>query len=176
MVIIAFPDAEIRVYTLKEGLFSALGHDLEILVERFEIKLEGATLSVSIDPKSLRVLHALSSGRPIPSALSERDKRSIEETIAREVLQVDRYPRILYRATLRWEGGLPFLDGTLELCGVTRKVAFSARKASEWYVARVRLHQPDFGIRPYSALFGALRIQPDVEVEAKVLVERIAQG
>jgi hypothetical protein len=35
-------------------------------------------------------------------------------------------------------------------------------------VARVRLHQPDLGIKPYSAMLGTLKIQPGVAVEISV--------
>jgi hypothetical protein len=36
------------------------------------------------------------------------------------------------------------------------------------YIAEARIHQPDFGIRPYTALLGTLRVQPDVMVRVVV--------
>jgi hypothetical protein len=32
-------------------------------------------------------------------------------------------------------------------------------------VSEVRVHQPDFGIKPYSAALGALKVQADVTVK-----------
>lgn len=38
----------------------------------------------------------------------------------------------------------------------------------------MRVHQPDFGITPFKAMLGALRIQPQVDVE--LVVPRSALG
>jgi hypothetical protein len=43
-----------------------------------------------------------------------------------------------------------------------------AKKVGSHFVAQVVLHQPDFGIKPYSAMLGALRIRPDVRIELSV--------
>jgi len=35
-------------------------------------------------------------------------------------------------------------------------------------VAEVPIHQPDFGIKPYSAMLGALKVKPDLVVRCSV--------
>jgi hypothetical protein len=35
-------------------------------------------------------------------------------------------------------------------------------------VAEVKIHQPDFGIKPYTAALGALKVKPDVLVRVSV--------
>ena len=36
------------------------------------------------------------------------------------------------------------------------------------WVAELKLHQPDFGIKPYSAALGALKVKPDILVRVSV--------
>jgi hypothetical protein len=40
-----------------------------------------------------------------------------------------------------------------------------ARRSGARLSGEVVIHQPDFGIEPYRALGGALRVRPDVSVE-----------
>jgi hypothetical protein len=35
-------------------------------------------------------------------------------------------------------------------------------------VVELKLHQPDFGIKPFSAALGALRVKPDVMIRVSV--------
>jgi hypothetical protein len=35
-------------------------------------------------------------------------------------------------------------------------------------VAEIKLHQPDFGIKPFTAALGALKVKPDVVVRVSV--------
>ena len=65
------------------------------------------------------------------------------------------------------------VTGTLALHGAERPVVVSARRDARGWSAEVRLHQPDFGIRPYRAMLGTLRVQADVVV--RVVVPAAAQ-
>lgn len=156
--------ASCRVLTFKAGALSALGHDLELAVERFTIEVDDAfAIDASFDPSSLRVLGASIDGRVEPLPASDRDK--IERTIVEEVLDARRHPTIRYRAAARRrdDGGFD-LDGELVLHGASRPLRTRAERSGDRLVAEVRLSQPDFGIRPYRAMLGALRIQPEVLV------------
>jgi hypothetical protein len=44
----------------------------------------------------------------------------------------------------------------------------AVRREGERLATSVRLHQPDFGIAPYRAMLGALRVKADVVVRASV--------
>jgi hypothetical protein len=159
--------AECTVLTYKEGILSAVAHDLEIAVTRFDIGVAegGKALSAKLDAASLRVLHAMVDGAPREGALSDADKRKIEQNIVEDVLHAAKYPEILFAGTdLAPEGDGFHVRGTLTLHGHTRPLAFLARARGDRLVAEVTLHQPDFGIKPFSAMLGALRIKPDVVV------------
>jgi polyisoprenoid-binding protein YceI len=159
--------AECLVFTFKEGLLSAVAHDLEIRVTAFDVEVdeEKTRLTARFDPRSLRVVAALHDGRKNPNALSEADRRKIDESIANDVLHTKERREIRFELKTRhavsdgWQ-----LDGDLELNGRKKSILVTVRTAGDRYVAETTLHQPDFGIKPFSAMLGALKIRPDVKV------------
>ena len=160
--------AECRLLTFKEGALSALAHDLELAVTRFTIEVSaGLGVDARFDARSLEVLHALRDGKPT-AALSDDDKRKIERSIVDEVLDANRHPEIRFRAAATAEGDGFLLKGELTLCGRTRPLEIRARPEGARLVAEVVLHQPDFGIKPYRALLGALKVRADVQIRAAV--------
>ena len=52
-----------------------------------------------------------------------------------------------------------------ELHGRSREITLKRTGDDE---AEVTLHQPDYGIKPYSAMFGALKIKPDIRVRLRL--------
>jgi hypothetical protein len=169
--------AECLVFTFKEGLLSAFAHDLKIRVTRFVIDVDetGRVGEARFDAHSLRVVSAMQDGVESPDTLSDDDKRQIERNIVHDVLAGERHPEIRYVATAAVERDEALdIDGRLTLHGVERPLAARARRDADRYVAEIWLHQPDFGIRPYSALLCALRVKPDVlvRVEARIPWQR----
>lgn len=173
------PDrASCEVLVFREGVLSAVGHDLLLRATAFEIAvdLEAPSASARIDARSLRVVSAFRDGRPLPGALSASDVQEIESTIAAKVLRAQRFPEIGFASTevrdsaqgSAQPGESRVVRGTLALCGVTREISFVARGEGERRVAEVRIHQPAFGIQPYRAMLGALRVKPDVVVRVAV--------
>jgi polyisoprenoid-binding protein YceI len=159
------------VFTYKEGLLSAIAHDLEIRVTRFDVDVEASPLSVRarFDAASLQVVGAVRDGAVQPGALSDADKRKIEHTIAAEVLHTAEHPDIVFTSSeVTPEGEGLRLIGELTLHGRARLITFRARPEGDGMVAEVRLHQPDFGIKPYTAMLGALKIKPDVTVRCSL--------
>jgi hypothetical protein len=173
--------AECLLFTEKAGLLAGAAHDLKLLVERFELELSpgaadaggsspgaAARLPLAVrarfDPASVRVACARQEGRDAPGVLSAKDRAEIEATIARTVLEPQRYPSIEFRSTAiaPHESGGFRVDGVLSLHGRERPIAMLARRQGELAIVDGRLHQPDFGITPYSAMLGALKIKPDV--------------
>jgi hypothetical protein len=159
--------AECTVLTFKEGLLSAVAHDLMIRVTRFDVDIDDASLAVTarFDATSLQVATAMHAGAPQPSALGESDKRKIEENILSDVLRARDYPEVRFRSTEVTRSGEGYrVAGELSLHGKTRTITFDARPDGERLSAEITLHQPDFGIKPYSAMLGTLKIKPDVIV------------
>ena len=168
--------AECLVLTYKEGLLSAIAHDLEIRVTHFEVdvSLDPLAVQATFDASSLRVVGAVRDGAVHPGTLSEGDKKTIEHNIVADVLHPDDHPSIRFRSTVVTRDGDGYrVEGSLTLHGRARSVSFAARPEGDRLVAEIRLHQPDFGIKPYSALLGTLKIKPDVTVRCTLPREGI---
>jgi len=159
------PAAQCHVLTYCEGLLASFGHDLELGVTRFDIRVDpdARRADASFDAASLRVQRAFKSG--VEHTLSDADRRAIEDTARRDVLEVTRYPEIRFRSTrvADVEGGFDVV-GKLMLHGKERDVAVLLRRDGDRYVASVPLRQEDFAIKPYSAFFGGLKVKSDVVV------------
>ncbi|MCC6807492.1 MAG: YceI family protein [Deltaproteobacteria bacterium] len=164
MLVLPASQVSCRVLTFKHGALSAMAHDLEIAVERFTLSIadDRSRIEAKFDPSSLRVLHAVADGRAT-SALSDRDKRKIERTIADDILDVTRYPEIRFVSSRIEQRGAGYdVEGTLSLHGRDGRVAFVVAELDGAWRAEVRIDQPAFGIRPYSAMFGALQVKPEL--------------
>lgn len=160
-------NAECLVFTFKEGLLSAIAHDLKIRVASFSVEHDEAAGRVvaRFDARSLRVVTAMKDGAESPGALSDGNKAEIERTIRKEVLDDARHPEIVFTSSaIVAAGGAHRVEGTLALHGRTRAIVITVENEGARKVATARIHQPDFGIKPYSAMLGTLKIKPDVEI------------
>jgi hypothetical protein len=158
-------DAQCLVFTEKEGLLSSAAHDLKLRVERFRARIEGGVVEAVFDATTVRVVCARRGDEDLPGVLSARDRAEIERNIAGKVLATGRYPSIRFRSTAVQAGPGGFrIDGMLELHGRERSVMVLARQEGDRVVADCAVHQPDFGIQPFSAMLGALKVKPGVMV------------
>ena len=159
--------AECYIYTFKEGLLSKMAHDLKIKVTGFKIDYdEGSkSLSARFDAKSLRVECCMKDGVESPGTLSDSDKGKIAKEIVSKVLHADEYPEIVFSADNVGESGVA---GTLTLHGVEQPVSGRASRSDGKMQAEFMLHQPDFGIKPFSAMMGTLKVKPDVTIKVAI--------
>lgn len=165
--------AECLVFTFKEGLLSAVAHDLEIRVGRFTVDVaeDGGSVQARFDAGSLRVLTAMRGGVESPGALSDADKHKIERNIADDVLAASRWPEIRFASTkIEASGAGHRVEGQLTLRDRTRPIQLSTRVADGFEVAEIAIHQPDFGIKPFSAMMGTLKIKPEIRIRIAVPV------
>ncbi|MEP9409798.1 MAG: YceI family protein [Candidatus Brocadia sp.] len=161
------------VYTFKEGFLSAVAHDLLIEATDFKVNLNvpsGGVNSASVDAEiranSLKVICAMKDGQRQYDTLKEKDKADIEEATFKDVLHSDKYPTINFRSTgIQEKDGICHVDGELTLHGVTRPVKFDVQTTTgKELKGKVTLSQKDFGIKPYKALLGTLKVKNEVEV------------
>jgi len=153
------------VLTFKEGLLSPVAHDLRLRVTRFEIEVSDA-ITATFDATSLVVDTPMKDGRENPSALSPADRAKIAGQIRDDVLHAAKYPRVTFRSralTRRVDGGYD-VEGELTLHGVTKRLDVQTRLVEGRQQLELTLHQPAYGITPYRAMLGTLKIQPDVIV------------
>jgi len=159
--------AKLIVNTGRSGGAAKAGHDLTLEVTGWNgtlqvgEELSHASIVVHADGSSLRVLE----GRGGIKKLGDDDKQSIQKTIDDEIL---RSTPIDFRSTAVEgdpESGRLRVRGELEFAGRTNPVAFELDITQDGQVSgRAAIKQSDWGIKPYSALFGALKVADEVEV------------
>jgi hypothetical protein len=159
------------VYAFREGAFSALGHDLKLQVTALTVEIaEDLSVRASCSTDSVRVVGVLRQGDT--AAVDERqpsasDRQSIEHNVAHDILEAERYPQATFRSTkVEPMGDRYRVVGLLDLHGTVKEVAFTAERQGDRVVARLTLNQPDFRIKPFRAMMGALRVKPEVVLEA----------
>lgn len=154
----------VRVY--KAGVLSALGHDHEI-----SAPIARGTVDISSRRVELRTRAAALRVRD-PGA-SDKDRDEIQKTmLGPEVLDVDRYPEIVFQSTAARETGAGSwtVTGELTLHGQTKLIAVEVHQRGGGYTGTARLKQSEFGIKPVKVAGGAVKVKDEVRVEFDVKV------
>ena len=167
----------LSVKTGRTGAAAKAGHDLLIHVGTWRATLEvgedpaQTSIALDVDPTSLRVREGTGGMQP----LGRDDKASIETTIDDEVLKGQ---AIEFRSTgvQAAAGSRLSVRGELTLIGETRPIAFELVVGDGTLSSRIVVNQTDWGITPYSTLFGALKVADEVEVELDASLEPRAQA
>lgn len=166
------PDlATLRVKTRKTGAAAKAGHNLVIDVTAWTATLTvgddptATTIELTADSRSLRVRE----GSGGMMALGDEDKASIEQSINDEVLEGT---AITFRSTAvtpSADGGRLSVAGELELGGERHPIAFELAVGEDGTVTgSATVTQSHWGIKPFSTLFGTLKVVDEVEVEVEV--------
>jgi polyisoprenoid-binding protein YceI len=168
-------DGSLLIRTGREGAAARMGHDLTLEATRWTatvtVNVEQPLRSkvvATVDAASLEVREA--SGGPV--GLSDGQRAEIEETVRTKVLLSHRHPRITFRSTaVHVEGRRTSVIGALTIRRHTRPATLALRVATARtprIVAATAVVQTEFGIAPYSALLGALRVKDVVGVTIDV--------
>ena len=153
-------NATLTVTTRRAGAAARAGHDLELLVTRWEGWLEvgqdGAIAAARLTAAATSLRVQKGEGGALP--LGDADKDAIRRRIDDEVL---RRGDIAFRST-SIDGSR--VEGELTIGRATRPLAFDLAVEAGDVSATITLTQSAWGIKPYSALLGALRVHDDVVV------------
>jgi polyisoprenoid-binding protein YceI len=159
----------LSVRTKRTGAAAKAGHDLVIHVTSWAATLEigdgparTVVVTLDADAASLRVRE----GTGGMQALGEDDKASIHKSIDEDVLKQQDIAFRSTEAQRSAEGGRIAVQGELTLVGKTRPVEFDLEIADDGALTgSAVIKQSDWGIKPYSILFGALKVADQVELE-----------
>lgn len=166
--------ATLRIRTGRKGAAAKAGHDLLIEVTAWKATIQAGAeaaatkISLTADARSLRVRE----GTGGMKSLGDRDRNSIQQTIDDDVLKGT---AIEFASTAARDtaAGL-VVDGELELFGRRHPVSFTLSVGDGGELsAAARLRQSDWGIKPYSGMFGALKVADELAVE---LEGRLTEG
>jgi YceI-like domain len=154
-------NATLTVRTKRQGAASKAGHDLLIEVTSWSATLDEGSIALTADPASLRVLE----GTGGMMTLGDDDKAGIAQTIDEEVLKGTPIEFRSSAVELDAAGSPGKVSGELELAGRRRPIDFELTSADGRITGTATLKQTDWGMKPYSALFGTLKVADEVVVE-----------
>ena len=172
-------NATLSVHTARAGVAAKAGHDLVLEARRWWGSLtldpddegggSGSRLELRVDADGLEVRAATGGVKP----LTESDRDAITDNLARKVLHTDHHPEIHFASTAIEPAGRGAYSvaGDLALAGTTRPVRFELEVTEEAggtvLRASAAIDQSDFGIKPFSALMGTLKVADRVEIHAE---------
>jgi polyisoprenoid-binding protein YceI len=153
-----------------DGLFSMFGHDPVIAICGFggDVRfvpgtLEAASLLMLVQADSLAVVNKM----------SDKDQREMERAMREDVLEIARYPEIVFMSTNvsanrtgegQYRAGIV---GKLSLHGVTRDQRVDAQLTLNEDSLRARgefaLRQTDYNIKPVSVAGGTLKMKDELK-------------
>ena len=166
---------DLTLHTGVEGRAAKAGHNLTLRMSDWSGTAtfdgdEPSTLSFRTAVSSLEVV----SGEGGVKALSDKDTRQIKDS-ALESLSASRHPDITFESSkVSPRSGGYDVDGELSIAGVSQpctldlNVERSGGNAS--VEASVPVVQTTFGVKPYSAMMGGLKVKDQVEVRLSLSV------
>ncbi|WP_433476883.1 YceI family protein [Spirillospora sp. CA-142024] len=156
-------DGRLLVRTGRSGLGRRAGHDLTIEATRWTAAVEAreprdaSSVEVTVDVDALEVREGAGGVKP----LTDQDRAEIKKNL-RKVLDAQRYPRITFVSTAVGEDAV---EGDLTIMGRVKPVRIGAVLDAGRLRGGFTVEQSRWGIKPYSAFFGALRLADEVEIE-----------
>lgn len=164
--------ATIHVFTYKDGLLARLAHDLRFSLRRFEIVRDGDQVRGRFWPDALHVDGSVRDGRVDLHAFDAGDAAKIRRNIADEILHTARHPEVTFEGTLKGDAA----DGRLTMAGRTCPVRAVFKRQGDRLRADITLTPSQWGIPPYKALAGAIKLQDRVVVTLDLPVDPSGTG
>ncbi|MGI9168238.1 MAG: YceI family protein [Pyrinomonadaceae bacterium] len=158
--------SKFTVQAFAEGLFSAFGHDPILDIKDFTGEaqfvpgsFESASVKITIQADSI----------VLSNDVKETDRLEIEQTMREQVLEIAKYPEIVFvssnisvtrlaegRYRARVIGDLTFHGATQKNLWITSEVTISGESLRA--KGEFSLKQTDFGIKPFSVAGGTIKL------------------
>jgi polyisoprenoid-binding protein YceI len=164
------PDGTVQVKTGREGMAAKAGHDLTLEASTWKATLtvdadasrNGVT--ATIEPRSLMVKAATGGAKPV----SEKDKQEI----AKNIVGLLGNGSITFTSTsVEARDETVQAAGELSIAGQSRPVTLDLTTTPAGRLTgTMTVVQSEFGIKPYSAMLGALKVKDEVEINLDVIL------
>jgi polyisoprenoid-binding protein YceI len=167
-------EGQLLVKVFREGVAARVGHDLVFEARRWTAMAAVGTspstsvLEATVDVASLTVVEAVGGAKP----LSRSDKGDIKRNIEVKILNAHGFPTITFASTgMIWSSDSELsLSGAMSIMGKSRPVEMRMRIGGGRARGAFTVSQTSWGIKPFSALMGALKVRDAVEVSLDVAV------
>jgi polyisoprenoid-binding protein YceI len=168
------------VQAFAEGLLSAFGHDPVLAIKDFsgEVQFvpgsfEAASVKMTVKADSI----------VLSTEVKEKDRIEMEQTMREQVLEIAKYPEIVFvssnisvtklaegRYRARVIGDLTFHGATQKNLWITPEITVSGESLSAKGV--FSLKQTDFGIKPFSAAAGTIKLKNELKFSFDIAAEK----
>jgi polyisoprenoid-binding protein YceI len=166
--------SKIEIQVAKDGFLKAFGHDHLVSATRYsgEVQFDSA----KVEESSVVFIVETAALKVIDPGESEKDRNDVQATmLGKEVLDSVQYPQIKFSSSSvkskpGSNGSLDLqVEGTLSLHGTTKSLTVPARlrvsaDGALTADAEVSLLQSDFGIAPYKAVGGTVRVKDKLKL------------
>jgi polyisoprenoid-binding protein YceI len=166
-------DGTLFITTGRTGAAAMAGHDLVLDAVAWRASLEvgedpaQSSVALDVDTASLHVRQGSGGMQP----LGDDDKEDILKAIDEDILKT--LPAEFRSRSVQADGNRWRVKGDLTLVGIAVPIELELELGDDGAIrGSAALKQSDWGIKPYSALFGALKVADEVVVaiEAKLPV------
>ena len=160
------------------GLLSGLGHNPVVAIRGFNGDARW-------DPEAPSQAHlrmvVLAASLAVQNDISDKDRREMERGMQEEILEIARYPEIVFESTAvsAVTGNGPMrvkIDGNLTLHGVTRTQSLPVQLAPMGDTLRANgeftLRQSDYRIKLASVAGGALKLKDELKFTFDIVARR----
>ena len=155
--------------TGRTGLGRRAGHDLTIEVTAWQADVVMNTgdpgqssVTVTVDVDSVQIREGTGGLKP----LTDADRADIKSTISEKILLSAEHPVITFRSAQVTGTPDAFqISGDLRIMGQTRPATVHGGIDAGRLSGHATITQSRWGIKPYSAFAGALRLADDIQVQ-----------
>ena len=175
-------DTEKSRFTVRafaSGLLAGLGHNPTLAVRDYSGQINFAAGSLA---GASLVIRAKAESLSVQDAVNDKDRSDIESKMKEEVLEVSRFPEIVFQSKQVSGGQLAEtlyavkIEGDIALHGVTRGLAFSAQLVSADDSLRAfgefSLKQTDFNIKLVSVAGGTLKVKDELKCSFDIVARK----
>ena len=164
-------DGQLRLKVYREGVASKMGHDLVIEVKDWSAKVDAhpddlsqSSVEATAEVPSFTVVEGTGGTKP----LTRTDKADIKKNIDEKILKDTSTITFRSNGTATVSGSRVSVPGELTINGTSRPIDVDIELDGGKARARFKVVQSQFGIKPFKAFMGALKVRDDVEVELEV--------
>lgn len=160
----------IEVLTFKQGLLSKVAHDLLLELRRFDLRTDGRKVEGTFVLTSLSVEGVMHGGVLDAHGLSESDRHDITGNVQKKVLHTADFPEAKFVGEAVRGSGEHTVRGALTLAGKTQDITLTVREADGRWRGQIELVPTRWGIQPFKALLGAIKLEDRVVVRFDLAV------
>lgn len=173
------PNSRFDVITGKAGLLGAFGHAHRIRATEFEG-------TIVYDPEnafasSIEIVLQTAGLVVVPEGADEKDAPKVERAMRESVLPPDQYPTITFgsRIVTALDDGVQVV-GDLTIAERARPVAVDVTIAQRGdtltATGTFSVKQTDFGIKPYSAAGGTIKVADEITFDFEAVAIRVVEA